>query len=126
MTFEEALVFASEGDLEKAVQFFAPDENPSTRLVLKHEEQVEFYTSEGMPTTSLRREFVLTYDGVTLVSWWEDYEGYYGSGFTGWWIDEIDADGPPKGLEALLAEVGLAIPDLEVPRPPIPDQAEEE
>lgn len=126
MTFEEALVFASEGDLAKAVKFFGSDENPSAKLVLKHEEQVEFHTEDGMPTTSLRREFVLTYEGATLASWWEDYEGYYGGGYTGWWIEQLDVDGPPAGLEALLAEVGVVIPDVDVPRPPIPDDPEEE
>lgn len=125
MTFDEALFAASEGDLAKAIQFFGSDENPSNKLSLKHEEKVQFRTGEGMPTTSLRREFVLTYDGVTLASWWEDYEGYYGCGFTGWWIEETDADGPPRGLEALLAEIGVAIPEVEVPRPPIPEEDEE-
>ena len=126
MTFNEALTAASEGDLPKAMQFFGSDIKPSSNLQLKHEEQFEFHDDGGMPTTSLRREFVLSYKGEVLASWWEEYEGYYGSGYTGWWVEEIDADGPPNGLAALLAEVEVAIPDVEVPRPPVSDDDEEE
>ena len=94
--------------------------------MLKYEDAVTFHDDGGMPTTSLRREFVLSYRGAALVSWWEEHEGYYGSGYTGWWIENVDRDGPPDGLKALLAEVGLAIPDVEVPRPPVYDDENED
>ena len=126
MTFDEALAAASEGDLAKAMQFFAEDEQPLSSLMLKYADDVTFHDDGGMPTTSLRRDFVLSYRGAALVSWWEEYEGYYGSGYTGWWIDELDADGPPVGLKELLAEVGLEIPDVEVPRPPVSNDDDEE
>ena len=125
MTFDEALAAASEGDLAKAMQFFAADEQPLSSLMLRYEDDVTFHDDGGMPTTSFRRDFVLSYRGAALVSWWEEYEGYYGSGYTGWWIDEIDCDGPPNGLEALLKEVGIPMPDLEVPRPPVRDDSED-
>ena len=126
MTFDEALAAASEGDLAKAIHFFAPDEQPLSSLTLKYEDDVSFNDDGGMPTTSLRREFLLSYRGAALISWWEEYEGYYGGGYTGWWVEEIDRDGPPRGLKPLLEEVGLKIPELEVPRPPVSDDDEEE
>lgn len=125
MTFDEALAAASEGDFAKAMHFFAADEQPLSSLMLRYEDDVTFHDDGGMPTTSFRRDFVLSYRGAALVSWWEEYEGYYGSGYTGWWIDEIDCDGPPNGLEALLKEVGIPMPDLEVPRPPVTDDSED-
>ena len=125
MTFEEALLAASEGNLAKAMQFFATDEQPLSSLMLKYEDDVSFHYDGGMPTTSLRRDFVLSYRGAALASWWEDYEGYYGSGYTGWWIEEIDRDGPLNGLQALLKKVGITMPNLEVPRPPVSDESEE-
>ena len=125
MTFDEALAAASEGDFAEAMQFFAADEQPLSSLMLRYEDDVTFHDDGGMPTTSLRRDFLLSYRGAALVSWWEEYEGYYGSGYTGWWIDEIDCDGPPNGLKALLKEVGIPMPDLEVPRPPVTDDSED-
>ena len=124
MTFDEALAAASEEDFAKAMQFFAADEQPLSSLMLRYEDDVTFHDEGGMPTTSLRRDFVLSYQGAALVAWWEEYEGYYGSGYTGWWIEEIDCDGPPNGLEALLTYVGLLIPDIQVPRPPVPEDEE--
>ena len=121
MTFDEALSAASKGNLAKAMQFFAADEQPLSSLMIRYKDYVAFHDDGGMPTTSLRREFTLCYRGSTLVSWCEEYEGYYGAGYTGWWIEEIDCDGPPNGLQALLKEAGIAMPNLEVPRPPISD-----
>ena len=125
MTFDEALAAASGGDLAKAMQFFAEDEQPLSSLMLKYADDVTFHDDGGMPRTSMRRDFVLSYRGDALVAWWEEYEGYYGSGYTGWWIEEIDCDGPLNGLQALLKEVGITMPNLEVPRPPVSDESEE-
>lgn len=125
MTFEEALLAASEGDLAKAMHFFAEDDQPRFTLALKYADHVTFHDDGGMPTTSLRRDFVLSYRGDALVAWWEEYEGYYGGGYTGWWIENVDADGPPDGLKALIEALGIALPEISVPRPPISDEHEE-
>ena len=124
MTFDDALAAASGGNLSNAMQFFATDDQPLSSLMLRYEDDVTYHYDGGMPTTSLRRDFVLSYRGAALVTWWEKYEGYYGSGYTGWWIDEVDADGPPNGLKVLLKKIGIAMPDLEVPKPPVHDEHE--
>jgi hypothetical protein len=37
----------------------------------------------------------------------------------GWWVEDEDRDGPPEGLEALLKELDVRLPELKVPEPPI-------
>ena len=66
MTFDEALAAASEGDFAKAMQFFAADEQPLSSLMLTYEDDVTFHDEGGMPTTSLPRDFVLSYRGAAL------------------------------------------------------------
>jgi len=123
MTFDEALNAANNGDLTKAIEFFDSDTNLLSNLVLKKEEQHEFHDDD---TTSLRREFTLLYKGVNLASWWEEYAGYYGGGYTGWWVEETNCNGPSTGMKLLLEEIGLAIPEVEVPQPPVSEDEEED
>ena len=122
MTFDEALAAASHGDLISAKRFFASDEQPIHSLILNHTDNVEFDEECGMPMTLLRREFVLSFRGLSIASWWEEYTGYYGSGYTGWWVENVDRDGPPDGLIDLLREVGIILPQLIVPKPPTQEE----
>ena len=78
-----------------------------------------------MPSTSLRRDFRLRHEGKTITEWWEEYGGYYGGGYTGWWVEELDSSGPPEGLTEFLTHLKLKLPDITVPRPPISDDDEE-
>ena len=118
MNFEDALAAAAAGDVAVARQFFRPVDQATTTLILKHQETVKFHYDDVMPWTSLRREFDLTFQGAPLASWWEEYCGYYGCMGTGWGVDDNEGDGPPEGLETLLNELGVRLPDITVPEPP--------
>jgi hypothetical protein len=68
MKFDDALSAAAKGDVETARQFFRPRDQASTTIVLKNQETVTFHYDDVLPWTSLRREFELFFQGVSLVS----------------------------------------------------------
>ena len=101
------------------VELRQPDGSISV-LTLEYSDLVEFHVEEdeGMPWTSLRRDYRLMHEGKTITAWWEESAGYYGGGYTGWWVEELDSSGPPEGLKEFLASLNIEWPETLVPRPP--------
>ena len=126
MNFEDALSAAAGMDFETVLQFFSPNELPKAVLRLSFEDKIEFDDDGGMPWTSMARKYELFYRDVVILRWTDDWSGYYGGGYAGWWVELIDTDGPPEGLKALLKHVGIELPDIIVPRPPTDDDELEE
>ena len=126
MSFEEALKLAISGKAAEAAHYFNSEAMPSLALSLKEDRIIEYFYDDGLPWTSLRREFTVEHNGKLLTAWWEEYNGYYGGGGTGCWVEEVDGDGPPDGLKELLREVGIIIPQAEVPSPPQFSEGDEE
>jgi hypothetical protein len=54
---------------------------------------LNIFYDDGLPWTSLRRGFTAEHNGKLLIAWWEECNGYYGGGSTGWWVEEVDGDG---------------------------------
>lgn len=117
-SFDEAVAAASRNDLALALTFFKPDEDSKQNLLLSFEDEVSHEDCGGMLETFMRRIYTLHHNGAVVASWWEEYSGYYGCGFTGWWVEKLDADGPPEGILSLLQSAGINIPEVVVPCPP--------
>ena len=104
-----------------------PDRSTSI-LAFEFKDTIEFHEDEdeGMPWTALRREYRLTHDDKIIVEWWEEYAGSYGGGYTGWWIEELDASGPPDGLKEFLSYMEIQWPEISVPQPPDEEDTEDD
>lgn len=100
--------------MDLAMACFRPGEDPLTTLALAHRDDVAHLDEE----TTLRREYEVACRGEIVLKWWEEYGVHYGGGYTGWWIKDIDADGPPPGLRELFAFIGLELPEVNGPEPP--------
>lgn len=69
MTFEEALKLAISGKTEEAAQYFNSEAMPSLALSLKENRVIEYFYDDGLPWTSLRREFAIEHNGKVLTTW---------------------------------------------------------
>jgi len=125
-SFNDACAAAGAGDRNLALEFFKDDSDAAASLETIHTDHVEFHYDDGLPWTSLRRDYIVSHNGTPVLEWWEEHAGYYGGMGTGWWVEQTDASGPPEGLGELLDAIGLELPSVQVPRPIIVDDEDDE
>jgi hypothetical protein len=113
MDLENAL---QSGNPEIITQLKITDENVSA-ITIEFEDITEFHTDDSNPWTSLERTYHIKFDNITVYTWWEKYNGYYGCGGTGWWVENIDGDGPSEQVMLFLDVISLKVPTVTVPKP---------
>lgn len=116
MTLEELKDAIQTGDVESVDRFIGVEANVlSTKL--ECQDKVENHNDESGSWTSLERVYFVKCNETIIYSWWEKYCGYYGCGGTGWWVENIDANGPTELIKNFLRRIGLNEPPVVVPQP---------
>lgn len=117
-SFIVALELAAAGREDDAVNVLSVDGPPSSSICLEHEDQFKYEVDDkGLPYTTMRRNYRLSYLGNAATSWWEEYDGNYGSMGAGWFIEVNDQDSPPDGLTDIFTALSINIPSADVPFP---------
>jgi hypothetical protein len=120
-TFDEAVAAAEAGQIQHALNYFDADEDPKSALTIKSEDNVKFIYRNGPPFTLLRREISIWRQGQSVLTWWEEHNGYYDATGADWRLDENPDNGPPPGVAELLDALEIKLPPVVVPRPPSPN-----
>lgn len=117
MNIEELIEAISSGQTTEIIEAFLADDQLMSKLKITFKDTIEYHKDDGLPWTQLDRTYMLEFKNQPLYTWWEKYYGYYGGAGTGWWVENVDADGPKQSAEVFIEKLSLKIPDVTVPRP---------
>ena len=117
MSINEALQAAAEGNFIRVQSLLEVANLLPERMTIQIKDTVEFHFDDGMPWTEVHRDYWFKHDNHILFDWWEKYYGQYGGGYTGWWVEEADANGPPDGMKEFIRYFNIEFPDIDVPKP---------
>jgi hypothetical protein len=85
------------------------------------QEDVSFEDEPGNQYTELTQYNKLLIGGHIVNEWITTYYGYWGSGGTGWWIEQADSDLESE-VETLFESLDIFIENPDVPKPDIEDE----
>ena len=117
MKLEELIEAINSGQTSEIIETFLADAQLLSKLKITSKDTIEYHKDDGLPWTQLERTYVLEFKKQPIYTWWEKYYGYYGGGGAGWWVENVDADGPTQSAEDFIEKLSLKIPDVTVPRP---------
>jgi hypothetical protein len=65
-------------------------------LTLNDNEIIEWEEYGNTKNATVRIDYSLQLGGVNVAEWFAEYVGEYGSMGTGWWVSQINYDGPDE------------------------------
>lgn len=86
-------------------------------LTLNNNEIIEWEEYGNTKNATVRVDYSLQLGGVNVAEWFAEYVGEYGSMGTGWWVSQIESDGPDEGVTEILEAAEIEIDFPEVPEP---------
>jgi hypothetical protein len=115
--YENLLQLTTEGDevaIRKRIKSLFEE---GLAVKVESEEESEFHEDGNQSYTETTQTSKLLFNGEVVYEWWASYSGFWGSGGTGWWINEDDTD-LEQDVEQLLEylEVEVRRPDVPQPR----------
>ncbi len=124
LLFKMAVEAFANNDFEKIRAFFK-DEDPSQTIKVTFQDMSRPVDDGPFSGTCLSRTISVLHRNVEVMSWTEEYFGYYGGMGAGWFVEEGDSDGPPPGLRDLFSAFGIVFPEVVVPKPELDPDAED-
>jgi len=80
MIMQELLEAAAKRNFDLVKSLIKSTNFTSDKMKIQIKDSVEFHFDEGMPWTKLHRDYCFMHDNQSLLEWWEEYYGQYGSG----------------------------------------------
>ena len=90
------------------------------KIYVNSSEENQFYDDEELPYTETIQLNKLMFNDVAVYEWSNNYHGYYGSGGTGWWVDEAESSLKLE-VHKLIELLEIEVKPPKVPKPPIDD-----
>ncbi len=115
--YEELLKLVSEGKEQKIKKKLKTLIDGGLLVKVVSEDESEFYEDGHQSYTDTTQENKLYFNDEIVYEWWASYNGFWGGGGTGWWINEEDSD-----LDAVHADL-LEYLDIEIKTPDVPRPA---
>ncbi len=107
-------------DLTRKAKYF---QNDGLKIHVTSSENNHFHDDEELPYTETIQLNKLMFNDAAVYEWSNIYHGYYGSGGTGWWIDEAESSLTLE-VRTLLEHLEIEVEPPEVPQPPTDDEDE--
>ena len=95
-------------------------QNKRLKIYVISNENSQFFDDEETPYTETIQLNKLMFDDVAVYEWSNTYHGYYGSGGTGWWVDDGESSLTLE-VYTLLAYLKIEVKPPKVPQPKIGD-----
>lgn len=123
--YEELLELVTDGDEEKIKDRVKTLLDSGLVVKVESEDESEFYEDGNQSYTDTTQTNKLLFNGEVVYEWFASYNGFWGSGGTGWWVNEDDTDlDPDVGQLLEYLEIDVRRPD--VPQPPVDSDDEDE
>ena len=123
--YEELLELVNDGDEEKIKDRVKTLLDSGLVVKVESEDESEFYEDGNQSYTDTTQTNKLLFNGEVVYEWFASYNGFWGSGGTGWWVNEDDTDlDPDVGQLLEYLEIDVRRPD--VPQPPVDSDDEDE
>jgi hypothetical protein len=116
--YEELLKLVSEGKEQKIKKKLKTLIDGGLLVKVASEDESEFYEDGHQSYTDTTQENKLYFNDEIVYEWWASYNGFWGGGGTGWWINEEDSDLDAVHAD-LLEYLDIEIKTPDVPRPPV-------
>jgi hypothetical protein len=122
--YEELLKLVSEGKEQKIKKKLKTLIDGGLLVKVASEDESEFYEDGHQSYTDTTQENKLYFNDEIVYEWWASYNGFWGGGGTGWWINEEDSDLDAVHAD-LLEYLDIEIKTPDVPRPPVKQDEDE-
>jgi hypothetical protein len=122
--YEELLKLVSEGKEQKIKKKLKTLIDDGLLVRVDSDDESEFYEDGNPAYTVTTQTNKLVFDNEIVYEWWASYNGFWGGGGTGWWINEEDSNLDAVHADLLeYLDIGIKTPD--VPRPPVKQDEDE-
>jgi len=122
--YEELLKLVSEGKEQKIKKKLKTLIDGGLLVKVVSEDESEFYEDGHQSYTDTTQENKLYFNDEIVYEWWASYNGFWGGGGTGWWINEEDSNLDAVHAD-LLEYLDIEIKTPDVPRPPVKQDKDE-
>ena len=124
--YEELLELVSDGDEETIKERVKTLLDSGLVVKVESEDESEFYEDGNQSYTDTTQTNKLLFNGEVVYEWFASYNGFWGGGGTGWWVNEDDTDlDPDVGQLLEYLEIDVRRPDVPQPRVDSDDEDEE-
>jgi len=123
--YKDLLELASEGDEVAIRQRIKSLLEEGLAVKVESEDQSEFHEDGNQSYTETTQTNKLLFNGELVYEWWASYSGFWGSGGTGWWINEDDTD-LDQDVEQLLEHLEVEVRRPDVPQPRLESDDDDE
>lgn len=122
--FKRLKQLADSDNIEKLKALYADMTSKGLDFEFQYQEDINFEDEPGNQHTELIQYNKLLIGGHVVNEWITTFYGYWGSGGTGWWIEQADSDLEFE-IETLFEELDIFLETPDVPKPDIEDEDEE-